>query len=46
MSFHSHDRYQAHCQFCFEIFEDDSAEAAVQRAEEHERECPRRKQAA
>jgi hypothetical protein len=40
MSFQAHDRYQAHCQFCFQIFEANSAAAAVEKAEEHERDCP------
>ena len=46
MSFNAHDRFQAHCQYCFQIFEDDSIEAAVEKAEEHEQNCPNKKKAA
>jgi hypothetical protein len=36
---YSHDRYQSHCQFCFQIFEGDSAEEAIRMAEKHEQGC-------
>ena len=38
---YSHDRYQAHCQYCYQIFEGDSAGEAVCKAEEHEQQCER-----
>lgn len=34
-----HDRYQTHCRFCYRMLEGDSAAEAVQKAEEHEKEC-------
>ena len=38
---YSHDRYQAHCKYCYEIFEGNSAEEAVRQAEKHEENCER-----
>ena len=41
---HLHDRYQAHCRFCFRAHERDSIREAIAAAEEHERsgDCPRK----
>ena len=39
---YSHDRYQAHCQYCYQIFEGDSAEQAIRMVERHEEQCDRK----
>lgn len=36
---YSHDRYQAHCRYCYEIKEADSAEEAIRLVEKHEKQC-------
>jgi hypothetical protein len=39
-----HDRYQAHCQYCSQRFDADSAEEAVRLAEQHEKQCEKANQ--
>ena len=39
MPHYSHDRYQAHCKYCYEVKEADTAEEAVRQVEQHEKQC-------
>lgn len=43
MAFCDHETFQAHCRWCQVRFQADSIEEAIQKAEEHEAECPKRK---